>query len=505
MFRRPSPHSLDAAFLASLVVATRIPFRSHYLYDVDSVNFALGIRRFDPTVHQPHPPGYFLYVYTARIVNAFMHDVNAALITIAIAASCGAAVLIYALAEAWFGRRAALFAGILFVFSPLAWFHGIVALIYALEAFFSALLGYLCWHLYRGRTTLIVPAAVVAGIASGFRPSFLLFLAPLLLFSILFTRSRMAGTRLSLAAIAFVLTASAWALPMLNQSGGWHAWWLSLRSAWLTVPARHTVLNSSPAISLARLFSIGGILVLCFGAAAAFTFCRRHDVPAHKLRAFVWVWIGPALLFFTLVFLKFVNSGYLLVMTPPLFALLGWKASEWYRASVLSVRTKAVLLCGTAAANTLIFLFAPVYCSWTSVRHFEAQLRSTLNSLSEIASPRDTMIVGFDSHFLGYRHAGYYLADWCTVQFPEVRGASETHVFSMEHGETRLLNRLPVERFRRFVLLPLPAGDSEYAEYIDRVRALFPAGGLAAVHADSHEFLVGNVTGLNVLFPETAK
>jgi hypothetical protein len=33
--------------------------------------------------------------------------------------------------------------GLLFLLSPLAWFHGIVALTYGVEAFFSALVGYL--------------------------------------------------------------------------------------------------------------------------------------------------------------------------------------------------------------------------------------------------------------------------------------------------------------------------------------------------------------------------
>jgi hypothetical protein len=35
----------------------RFAFRSRYLYDLDSVNFALAMERFDPRVHQPHLPG----------------------------------------------------------------------------------------------------------------------------------------------------------------------------------------------------------------------------------------------------------------------------------------------------------------------------------------------------------------------------------------------------------------------------------------------------------------
>jgi len=57
-----SRRALDAAIMAAVTALTRFAFRSHYLYDIDSVNFALALKRFDPSVHQPHPPGYFRFV-----------------------------------------------------------------------------------------------------------------------------------------------------------------------------------------------------------------------------------------------------------------------------------------------------------------------------------------------------------------------------------------------------------------------------------------------------------
>ena len=70
--------------LIAATALTRFVFRSRYLYDIDSVNFALALKRFDPSVHQPHPPGYFLYVCLGRLVNLFFHDANAALVAISI-------------------------------------------------------------------------------------------------------------------------------------------------------------------------------------------------------------------------------------------------------------------------------------------------------------------------------------------------------------------------------------------------------------------------------------
>src|SRR6267378_2330617 len=155
---------LSLVLLTGAVAITRFVFRSHYLYDVDSVNFALAMQRFDPRVHQPHPPGYFLYICASRLLNSMFHDANLALVVLSILASCGVAVVIYKM--------------------TFAWFHGIVALTYIVEAFFSGFLGYLCWRIYCGRAGYILPAAIVLGVSAGVRPSSLVFLAPLFLFSL---------------------------------------------------------------------------------------------------------------------------------------------------------------------------------------------------------------------------------------------------------------------------------------------------------------------------------
>ena len=44
--------------LVLLVLAGHLPGLASTLEDLDSFNFALGLRDFDPRKHQPHPPGY---------------------------------------------------------------------------------------------------------------------------------------------------------------------------------------------------------------------------------------------------------------------------------------------------------------------------------------------------------------------------------------------------------------------------------------------------------------
>jgi len=498
IFRR----ALDVTILTAATALTRFWFRSRYLYDIDSVNFALALRRFNPGVHQPHPPGYFLYVCLGRLVNYFLHDANAAFVAISIAFSCGAVITIYILTDNWFGRNAAIFAGLVFIFSPLAWFHGTVALTYIVETFFSALTGYLCWRLYRGNARFILPAAVVAGVAAGFRPSSLLFLGPLLLFSFSAASRKQAACGIG----ALALTLLAWFVPMITICGA-ADYFSSLLSLWRAVPSRGTVFNSPVWNSFARACVIAGIYLLCFGVAAALPFRKASRDPGLDRRKilFTRVWIAPSLLFFTFVFLKFVNSGYLLVLIPPVCAWMGLRGSTWYADLRLRSALKIAVVGGCAAANTLIFIFAPVYCSYGAVRRFERELENIVGVLPQLASARDTMIVGFDSHFLGYRHAGYYLPGYLTVEFPEVRLASGTKVFAMRDRNTRAESGLALDpSIRNFIIFPLPSGETEYRDYMTTVQKRLPPGKLHTIVRGGHEYSIGRVMDLCFLLPVSA-
>ncbi len=505
----PPRQKLDCSVLIIAVALTRFLFRSHYLYDVDSVNFALAIGRFDPAVHQPHPPGYFLYVCLGRLVNVLFHNPNAALVAISIAASCGAAAMIYALANEWFGAQTARFAGLLFLFSPLAWFHGTVALTYIVEAFFSALIGYLCWRIYSGSGKWVLPGGLILGLAAGLRPSSLLFLGPLFLFSLV--SAKLAGSvtpkRVLAGSVALLVALLAWFVPMLYASGGPAAYFASLSLLWSLSPGRQDGLGPLLVLSVARLCLIGAIFALCFGPAVVL-FARplcTSPTSAPRVKTFTWIWIAPALLFFTLVFLRFINSGYLLVVFPPVCVWLAFWASEWYAGVRLRTSFKAVLVGLAAAANVAIFLYAPVYCSYRGVRQFEAELENVQRALPQVASRDKSLIVGLDSHFLGFRHAGYYFPEYAIAEFPEFESPWGTRMFTMRDRDTRLVGRLATSGFTNFVLFPLPPVGNEYHQGLSDFRARFPANDLHTVQAAGCEFITGPIADLPLLFPVAAR
>jgi hypothetical protein len=138
------------------------------------------------------------------------------------------------------------------------------------------------------------------------------------------------------------------------------------------------------------------------------------------------------------------------------------------------------------------------------VREFETNLTAIAQDFGGNLDPGKTLIVGFDSHFLGYRHAGYYLPHFVTVQYPELAYPGGKRVFVMHERNTEVVGRLPTEHFERFVFFPLPQGN-EYRAYLDGVRSKLPRGALTSVGIGRREVLTGPISLLPLLFPETAR
>jgi hypothetical protein len=292
---------------------------------------------------------------------------------------------------------------------------------------------------------------------------------------------------------------------MIYASGGLKAYFGALISLWLMVPSKGTVFNSSPATSIARACTILFIYVLAFGAvslAPLGLLVRKAQVDP-LMKRFSIVWITPALCFFTFGYLKFVNSGYLLLLSAPACIWLGLWVSEWYEASAWRKPLKLAVIGMGAAVNVLLFLASPFYCSYREVRRFEAELESIRTTLPQVASARDTVIISFDSHFEGFRHAGYYLPEYLTVEYPTAKLKEGPRVFVMRERDTQLLTELLVPGFTRFVVFPLPSGDS-YSAYLQKVKAKLPIQSLHTVSVGSREFITGPISDLPLLFPDAS-
>ena len=174
------PFDLAVSLLLALVtLASRWPYRARMLYNWDAVQFALALREFDIAKHQPHPPGYLLYVGLGRLLNAWVGDPTLAYVALAMLFSAGTTFVLYWLALRMYDRGTGVVAASLLAVSPLFWFYGSVGLTYAGEAFGATLMALLAWRALNGSVAHLYLGAVCLGLAGGLRQSVLLMLFPL--------------------------------------------------------------------------------------------------------------------------------------------------------------------------------------------------------------------------------------------------------------------------------------------------------------------------------------
>ena len=245
--------------LALAFLLAHVPFLAPSLEDIDSVNFALGVRDFDVADHRPHPPGYPIYIGLAKIAVAAGGVLGAgsaqsavearALSALSLISAVAALFAMYALFRALSRSEVrALAATALAASSPLFWYlsvrpmsdvPGLAAALVALACLALA------WWRQRpdaggdrrltpermeasGR--MIVLGALLSGLAIGFRSQNAMLTLPFLGAVLLDRVGRgVAGAMLG-AGVAATLGALLWAVPLLIASGGANAYLAALGS-----------------------------------------------------------------------------------------------------------------------------------------------------------------------------------------------------------------------------------------------------------------------------------
>src|SRR5438067_7370606 len=209
---------LLAGALGILTVLSRLPYRARMLYNWDAVQFALALNEYDVVKHQPHPPGYILYVALGRLVHGLTGDAAGAYVVLAVLFSGAGTFVVYLLARAMYDRPTALVAATLLAVSPLFWFYGSVGLTYAGEALCASTVAYFAFRALRGSETDAWLAAGYLGLAGGVRQSILLLLLPLWLGATIVGIRRLRTVVVGFGIIAAAVMA--WFVPMIWLTGG---------------------------------------------------------------------------------------------------------------------------------------------------------------------------------------------------------------------------------------------------------------------------------------------
>ena len=248
------------AALALIFALAHLPFLANSLEDIDSVNFALGVREFNVAEHRPHPPGYPLYIAMGKVMTAIAGTVMSgapaatvearALAVLSLLAGLAAIAGLYGV-FASLGSRVpgattpwrplnleALAATAVTVSCPLFWYlaarpmSDLPGLAFALAAQACLLLAW--WRQSPGPDgdrrlapamtaasgRMIVIGSLLAALSIGMRSQTVWFTLPLLAV-VLFDRvgRGVAGAMIG-GGIMFIVGGLAWGIPLLVASGG---------------------------------------------------------------------------------------------------------------------------------------------------------------------------------------------------------------------------------------------------------------------------------------------
>ncbi len=436
--------------LAALTLCSRWPYRARMLYNWDAVQFALALREFDIAKHQPHPPGYLLYVGLGKLLNVWVGDPNFAYVGLAMLFSAGTTFVVYWLALSLYDRVAALAAAALLAVSPLFWFYGSVGLTYAGEAFGASLVAWYAYQTLRSGRHLYA-GAFVLGLAGGIRQPLLVLLAPLWLGS----AARGVRSRWKLLGALGLLVAAVltWLLPMLWLTGGLGAYLGASTQLYGSVVLPTSILGGSLEVTLAQMRYVAESLLVGLGPLALALLVLPFYVWRRgwgRDERFLLAWIGPPVAFYALV--HFGQAGYVLTFLPGLVILLArtlveavTAGSERLRRPNLRWALSAAVLVPLVLINTGFFVSArPLprefnnragdprawraldeLHDWVmsrtaaALREHEAVLSTYVQTIRAVYDPSDTVLiteVGNTRSYPWLRHAMFYLPEYAMYQ-----------------------------------------------------------------------------------------
>lgn len=426
-----------ALLLAALTALSRVPFRARILPHWDAVQFALALREYDVVKHQPHPPGYVLYVALARAVNAVTADAAVTLTGLALAASAVTVFLVYRLAWTLYGRATAVVAATALAASPLFWFYGLLGLSYTTEAALATALAALVWRIRSGRPADVVWSALALGLAGGVRQSVLVLLFPLWLGMAWARLRRWPPLLAGLGVLA--LTIAGWLVPMVWLTGGPGPYLAAGLELFDSTIRATTVLGEwrGNVIMLVEALLLGVGLFLPLLVVLAAGSVRR--LAAWDARAWLFAgWIVPPLVVYTCV--HFGQYGYLLTILPALYVVVARGLVRLGRPALVAAGVAVVVLGhigfftqaesievrgldaepGTESWETALrarYRFRLWLHTARGLREHEAVIWTYVEAVRREADPSDTVLVtelGNRRSFPWFRHVMYYLPEYTT-------------------------------------------------------------------------------------------
>jgi hypothetical protein len=394
--------------LTAFLLWSRLVYAPAFLYFFDNVNFALSIERFDPSAHQPQPPGYPLFVALLKLLNVLFRDPRRDLEAAGLIGSAAGLALVWLWTSHLFGRAAAWIAAALLAANPIFWMAGIVNPVRTFLVVIAAASGALAWNALTGSDPqgwfYLMSAAL--GFLSGFRPEALALLLPLWaatgIYRKLHFRYWAAGAGL------LAVSALTWLVPLVVRIGGvtttyrFFAEYLRDNSAGYTLAYGASAVAGLGTIRRVVLWNFALALGWIWALPLAWrtlrlTWSKQHTIVLAA--AFL-----PAFLFHALIHVRDVDQT---LITIPVVCVIGG-------AVLANLKPRGVL---TAAVSVAV-LFSlwnfrrPLLpdlqaTSRGAIRYLDDWTRSTFAALDALKSDRAAVWI-WDDAVVSWRQVSYY-------------------------------------------------------------------------------------------------
>ncbi|HEX3014671.1 MAG TPA: glycosyltransferase family 39 protein, partial [Methanobacterium sp.] len=279
---------------------------------------------------------YLLYVALGKAVNYIFNDPNTSLTFLSMIFSVLTVILAYFMAKEIFSREIGIISALLLIFNPFIWFYGEIASIYIFEAFFSILIAYSSYKLFKGNEKFIYISAFVLGLSGGFRTDIIEFMLPLWIFCI--WKARISYTKIAKGLLTFIFSIALWLVPAIILTGGLEKYIHILR--YTSESASYTSILFGASIGqqlqntgVCIIWSLVGLTFVGILITAIYLIHHRRNLKSNAqkyikkhLTLFFLLWILPSFLFY--LFIYIVKPGYILTTLPAVMIILSYVISR---------------------------------------------------------------------------------------------------------------------------------------------------------------------------------
>lgn len=426
---------LPIIFIILSLLILRVPFFSHYLFDWDAVQLALGMDNFNIQGHEPHPPGYFLYVYLAKFFDIIFHNQNLSLIVVNVVLSTIALIIFYLISKKIFKNKIlSTLSSFLFITNQFIWFHSEFANVYIIDLCFSIIYFYLSYLIIIEKKNFIYLYSALFALGIGFRQSLIIFFAPLYIYTLLydFKFNKIYIKKILVNAFIFILFLFLWIIPNSIILGGFNNFFNITKNQFQTSTKSTSLFSLGGFTSLLKqLFNSIKILLYSGGFLSIFAIIAifsKKAIISKKNSIIFTLWFFPSFLFYSFIHLGKV--GYLMTISSVILILGIFGISK-----IIKHKYQILIIIFIIISQIFLFLYgidyftknklflinvAPHDLSYKNLKNNDSRLEKIISEIKNYSPENTILITEADSLYIiqrsnfvkSMRHIGYYLPEY---------------------------------------------------------------------------------------------